>query len=272
MTQQTRDELARKVLAGILGLTDPDKALLLPLLYTPDSRLRSRVKQMDRLLRRKAAGKLTPSETQQLGYLLEEVALLVFQGLAGITSLKSYQSAGPQHDLVVAGNDSLWLCICEMLHIAKFSGILVEAKATKGKVGDKEFQRVGSIVTHHLGKTVGLGVFLSIKGATGFPSRGEKEKKLSRRAGRVTQIIVYQSAKKPIVVLDWEDIQELDKAGALITTLERKVREIEEMTGAPTALPSKPIDVMLPDRLKCLLLSHDLPAISDPKGTAEGDG
>ena len=44
----------------------------------------------------------------------------------------------------------------------------------------------------------------------------------------------------------------LDKAGAVITVLDRKVRELEEMGGLPTPLASEPVAVDLPKHLKSL--------------------
>lgn len=248
----SREDTVRGLLAGYAGLKNAQSALLLPALYDPDSRLGPLLKEVGRALKRKANGTLTKKQTQQLGYTLEKVALLVFQSLVGINSIKSYQSAGPQHDLVVKGLDECWRTVCETINVAAPGGMLVEAKATGGPVGDKEFERLGNIVTHHLGKTIGIGIFLALEGASGFPKHGQKVRTRSLQAARVTQLIVYHAAKKPIVVLDWEDIKTLDHAGALITVLERKVREIEEMSGAPKPLPTEPVDVDLPKHLKPL--------------------
>lgn len=244
----SREDLARKILAGIAGLTDAKSVQLLPVLYDPDAKLGPLIKRVDGLLKKKAQQQLSRKQVRSLGYTLEKIGLLAFQSLLGINSVKSYQSAGPQHDLVVKGIDELWASVCRTVNLADSSGILIEAKATSGKVGDKEFERLGNIVTHHLGKTIGLGVFLSVEGATGFPERGKK-RSTTLRAARLTQAVVYYSAKKPIVVLDWEDIRTLNQAGALVILLERKVREIEEMAGLPTPLPSEPVSVLLPKHL-----------------------
>ena len=250
MPGSSKGDTARTLLAAIGGLNNAQEALLCPTLYTPDGRLGEYLAKMDPLVQLKRAGELDAAQTQQLGYMLEELALLVFQGLEDIDLVKSYQSAGPQHDLLVSGIDSLWLCICQLLRIKHFSGILIEAKAWSEKVGDNELQRLGSILAHHLGQTVGLGVFLTLEGASGFPAQGEQS--LGLRHSRVTQLVIYHALHKPIVVLDWEDIMCLNEAGALIKVLRRKIDEIEHMTGLPPALASEPVEILLPERMRPL--------------------
>jgi hypothetical protein len=250
MSGISKGDIARTLLAGILGLDGAKEATLCPALYTPDGRVGDYLAKMDPLVQLKRAGKLDSAQTQQLGYMLEELALLLFQGLEDVDVVKSYQSAGPQHDLLVSGSDSLWLCVCKLLRIEHFSGILIEAKAWSEKIGDNELQRLGSILAHHLGQTVGLGVFLTLEGASGFPAQGEQS--LGLRHSRVTQLVIYHALKKPIVVLDWEDIMGLNEAGALITVLRRKIDEIEHMTGLPPALAGEPVEILLPERMRPL--------------------
>jgi hypothetical protein len=245
----SRDEKARQLLAGMLKLSDADGTQLVPQLYTPDG-VPQLIAKMAPLVELKRAKKLPQSEEQELGYMLEDLGLLIFQGLAGLDSFKSYKSADAQLDLVVSGPDLVWREITKILHIKEYSSILVEAKAKTGKVSVAEFLRLGSLLTHHCGSTSGLGVFLSIEGASGFPKRGGKM--LALKDARVTQLILHHSIRKPIVVLDWDDIKELDRAGSLITMLRRKIQEIEAMSGEPTPVPSAPVEV-LPERLKKLL-------------------
>lgn len=248
---QTAEELLTDVFVAVTGLTDDHKLPMLHLMYTPDTRLEPLIKEMEALVDLKRAGKLSGEQQQQLGYMLEKVALLVFQKLTGVNDVKSCQTAGPQHDLLVSGIELPWRIICKtMLNVETSCSILVEAKAKKGKVGDPEFQRLGSILSHHLNRSAGLGVFLSLEGASGFPDRGERFR--SVQAARLTQLVIYHSIKKPIVVLDWEDIKGLTRAGSLVTTIARKVREIEEMVGLPTALPGEPHVTVLPEHLKPL--------------------
>jgi hypothetical protein len=243
------DKKALEVFRAVAGLTEADEALLVPHLYTPHG-VAELIAQMDPLVKLKRAGRLSKKKVQPLGYMLEDLALLIFQSLAGLDTFLSYQSIDAQLDLVVSGPDLLWREITKMLHIDEYSSILVEAKAWTDKVGVTEFLRLGSLLSHHCRKTSGLGVLFTLEGASGFPAPGDTRHSL--RDARATQTILYHSIKKPIVVFDWEDIKTLDKAGSLVTMMRRKVQEIEAMTGVPTALPDEPVQV-LPDRLKKLL-------------------
>lgn len=247
-----REDAARKVLAGIAGLTGAQKATLIPTLYAPDPKLGPLLKKVDGLMKKKAKGTLSAAQKRTLGYTLEKVVLLSFQGLVGINAIKSYQSAGPQHDLLVKGIDELWRAVCQTINLPEPGGMLIESKATTDKVGDKEFERLGNIVTHHFRNTVAIGIFFAIEGATGFPRSGQVTRSASLKAACLTQAVIYYSANKPIVVLDWTDIRTLDQPGALLTLLERKVREIEEMSGLREPPPPKPVSVDLPKHLKPL--------------------
>lgn len=240
-----REEMFDAMIAARAGLRESE-ANFDHLLYKANPDLASKLAEMDALLQLKKAKKLTRAQVQQMGYLLEVIALLAFQELLGVKSVKAFESAGPQHDLLVNGRGNGWAAVCTELRLKAGTGILVECKATTAKVGDPEFQRLGSIVSHHHSKTVGLGVFFSIAGATGFPERGQKGRVLTLKDARVTQVIVYHRTDKPLIVFDWEDIRQLDQHGSLIKLLEGKIREIEEQTGTPTALPSEPNEVLLP--------------------------
>jgi hypothetical protein len=258
MPGTSREEAVKATLKAIEELAGVQLETILPLLYQPDSRLPALLREVDALLKTKKRAKrgksgLAPLEAQALGYTLEKIAVLAFQGLVGIESAKSYQSAAAQHDLLVTGSDTLWLQVCKTIRIDESQrGILVEAKATKNRLGDHEFERLGNIVAHHFRATVALGVFFAIEGATGFPKAGKSEREISVRACRLTQLVLYHGVKKPVIVLDWADIKSLTEAGSLVRILERRIREIEEQTGLRGSSPIAPVEVDMPKHLKDL--------------------
>jgi len=67
------------------------------------------------------------------------------------------------------------------------------------------------------------------------------------------QVIYYAKTSKPIVVLDRFDLKQLSSNGSLPLLLRRKVKEIAELTGLPTAPVSEWREVLLPDYLKALI-------------------
>lgn len=195
--------------------------------------------------------KPTLQERQQAGKLLEQVVLLVFNGLNGVQSIKSFQSAGPQYDLLISGDDHAWRMVCETLYLDwNQRDIVIEAKATKASLPDKQFARLCSIMQHNL-KGSGLGIFVTLKGATGFPQRGNpRQRKVSDC--KLRQIIFHAKTNKIIVVLDKEDLFELTKNGTLIELLTRKIRDLFELSGLPTAPIENCQEIDLPPHLKVL--------------------
>jgi hypothetical protein len=252
MSRGVSKETAADRLYRLAGF-DPSNASLIACMYTPSSELRERIKAVEKLRGRKK--KLTKGERQQLGYQLEEMVMLAFQNITGASTLKSYQSAAAQHDYLIDGDDTAWQWFRKAIFIHgtdEGSGLLVEAKATVKAVGDREFQRLGNIITHYFPRTVGMGIFVTINGASGFPKRGGPRKK-GLHSARLTQTVLYHSRKKPIVVLDWEDLKALTTAGSLVRILASKVREIEQLSGRANEMPDEPQQVDLPERLRALL-------------------
>jgi hypothetical protein len=248
MVEPTREQLITRLFNYKANIKDDVDAL--NLMYTADARLAPLLKKMDALVKLKAQGCLSAKEQQELGYMLETVAVLVFQELPAITSFKSFRSPSAQYDLLVKGAGTPWIRLCEMLSLDKVGGIFVEAKATAGKVDDAQFQRAGSILAHHLRRSARLGIFLTLEGATGFPAPGETSAKV--HSARLTQVVIYHSIKKPVVVLDWSDIKQLTKPGSLIEILERKIREIEEQTGRAPQPSSEPVSCVLPEHMQAV--------------------
>ncbi|ANV83714.1 hypothetical protein AWQ21_04555 [Picosynechococcus sp. PCC 7003] len=186
----------------------------------------------------------SPEEKQNAGYLLEKIAILSFGSLKGYNNLKAYQSMSAQYDLLISGNSPEWESLFSILRIDDLpKGILLEAKATNGKINDSQFSRLCSLIDHNFSKSVGLGIFFSINSLSGLPE--EREQRLRKASdGYLKQIIFYCKTKIPIIVLDKEDILQLDKPGSLIKILDRKIRELEEMTGTKIEpIQSKVIDI-----------------------------
>ncbi|RFP62854.1 MAG: hypothetical protein BJG00_002385 [Limnothrix sp. CACIAM 69d] len=229
---------------------------LIPYLYQPKQELSGYLDELKVFLETEKPAKI---EKQQAGYLLEKILLLAFMGLEGYSEIKSYQSASHQHDLLISGENTnkAWKTVCEALCLRDsqknqfYRGILCEAKAIEGSVSVNTFSRLCHIINMEFQDTVGLGVFFTIKGATGFPKRGDTRNRCVRDA-RLCQIIHYARSGKKVIVLDKDDIFELNQSGALIKILIRKIKEIEELTGLPTTSIDNVIDVDLPEHLKDL--------------------
>lgn len=194
----------------------------------------------------------TRQQLQERGKVLEQIACLVFSKLSGCTIVKSFQSAGPQYDLIVSGDDLKWKFIVESLFIPfEKRDILIEAKVRNQRLPDKDFARLCSIMEHNLTST-GLGVFLTLQGATGFPKNSQ-----SRIRGvsdcLLRQIIFHAKTGKYIVVLDKQDIFSLAQPGSLLLLLSRKIRELQQLSGLPTQPIQNLNEIDLPDYLENIL-------------------
>lgn len=233
----------------------PESNELINWLYTPNPLISKYLNELKNFLKIEKPTKL---QRQEAGYLLEKILVLTFKGLAGYSEIKNYQSASHQYDLLISGDDAKWDIVCDRLYLKNpkqneiYRGFLVEAKAIGDSVSVAQFARLCSVMTLELCNTVGLGIFFTLEGATGFPKRGES-KAICIRHARLCQILFYAKTGKRIVVLDKNDILELDQNGALIKILIRKVKDLEAMSGLPTESITEPIDVDLPDYLKNLI-------------------
>jgi hypothetical protein len=233
----------------------PESDELINWLYTPNFRLSNYLNELKKFLKVERPTKL---QRQEAGYLLEKILVLTFKGLAGYSEIKNYQSASHQYDLLISGDNAEWDIVCDRLYLKNtkqneiYRGFLVEAKAIGDSVSSSQFARLWSIMSLELCNTVGLGIFFTLKGAAGFPKRGESRAACVRHA-RLCQVLFHAKSGKKIVVLDKDDILELDQNGALIKILIRKVKELEELSGLPTGSVSEPVDIDLPDYLKDLI-------------------
>ena len=130
--------------------------------------------------------------------------------------------------------------------------IVIEAKAKNSKLPDKDFARLCSIMNENY-TGAGLGIFFTLKGATGFPDKNSSVRQRKISDCRLRQALFHAKTGKFIVVLDREDILELEKNGTLLQILTRKIRDLRELSGIPTAPIEQFVEIDLPSHLKELV-------------------
>lgn len=246
----SQDQLVQVMIDAMEKLEQGEPGLnkLASYLYQADKALSYYLDELDKYTQVK---KPTLEQTQEAGKLLEQIVVLVFKGLKGVQSIKSFQSAGPQYDLLVSGDDVTWLNVCKLLYLnTEKRDIVVEAKATNSPLPDKQFARLCSIMDLNLTSS-GLGIFFTLNGATGFPKAGSSRQRAVSDC-RLRQIIFHAKTNKIIVVLDKSDIFELDKNGTLIQIITRKIRDLFELSGLPTTPATEFCEIDLPTHLKSL--------------------
>ena len=218
-------------------------------IYQPDERLAPLLAEFEAYTR---VAKPKKKELQRAGVLLEQIAFIVFDCVRGRGPIKSYPSAGPQHDLLVTGNEVGWESFVSYVRLDPSKrGVLVECKATKDPVGDPTFARLCAVLHHNFDTQGGLGVFFTISGASGFPRPGTPRQKHLTNA-RLRQVLFYARCRTPIVVLDRDDILTLGARGSLVELLESRIRDIEELSGVPVD-PGPTSEIDLPAHLASLL-------------------
>lgn len=246
---------ALKAVKQFSSSADPAVDQLAAVLYNPDPDIDKNVKRVEHQLALAVNAKRAEvvKIRQEAGYLMESLAVLSFQSLAGWSDLKSYQSAGPQHDLVIEGSSIEWQLLLHYLGLASPAqqAVVVEVKAVKARLADHEFARLCAIMDYNL-PHAGLGVFLTWAGASGFPQRLGRASRVLRDC-RMRQVIYFARTSKPVIVFDECDIRQLSTSGSLPLLIRRKVREISELTGLPTAPVNEFKQVVLPDYLGKLL-------------------
>ncbi len=125
----SQEELVATIIQASKRLDSDDPALnkLASYLYIADSRLKDYLENFETLLQ---LPKPTRKQLQERGKILEQVTYLVFSSLKGVSSIKSFQSAGSQYDLVVSGDDVSWHPVCKQLYMdISQRDIVIEAKA-----------------------------------------------------------------------------------------------------------------------------------------------
>jgi hypothetical protein len=216
--------------------------------YHPSIKLSGLIDELKQYISIKNPSKI---EQQSAGKLMEKIAFVSLRSLKGINEVKSFQSVSAQYDLLISGDELTWSRIFSILGVTDIpKGILIEAKAYAKPIEDKHFSRLCNLIQLDLDKSVGIGIFFTIKGATGFPQRDGKRKRCISDC-RFRQVLFHAKTNKSIIVLDSEDIFTLDRNGSLILLLKRKIGDIEKLTGLPTEL-EKLIDVDLPPHLSDL--------------------
>jgi hypothetical protein len=252
----SQEELVQFVIDALVKLDrdSPASDKLASHLYIPDRRLLEYLEELNKFTQLQNP---TLSQSKKAGELLEQIACLVFRGLKGATSFKSFQSAGPQYDFLISGDQLAWLHVCNLLYLKENQrGIVVEAKATKEPLPDKQFARLCSIMELNISTTVGLGVFFTLNGASGFPQSDDSRLR-SIRDSRLRQVLFHAKTQKLIVVLDKNDIFALGKNGTLIRILARKIRDLCELSGLPTPPVDQIEEIDLPPHLKQLYKTPD---------------
>ena len=226
----------------------PESEQLIDFLYTPDPHLSDWLNELKKFLEIENP---TTTERQEAGYLLEKILAISFKGLVGYSEIKSYRSASHQLDFLISGDGSDWNIICDRIYIKDQGcrGIVVEAKAIGSSVSSAQFSRLCSIMNLELCNTVGLGMFFTIEGAAGFPKR-DGRRVVGVRDARLCQLLFHAKTGKKIIVLDKDDIFELNKNGALIRIMIRKVKELEQSSGLSTMSVEKLVDIDLPTHLR----------------------
>ena len=220
-------------------------------LYKPDSRISD---YLQKLKVYTSLNRPTEKQRRDAGDLLEQIVVLTFLGLQGISSIKSFRSAGPQYDLLVGGDGVEWFCLCDFLFMEKNRrDIVVEAKCTKEKVSDQQFARLCSLMEINLPQTTGLGIFFTLKGATGFPRREDEVRQKQLKEARMRQVLFRAKTGKAIVVLDVEDIFALDKPASLIQILISKIRDLDHLSGLSPLEPCEALELDLPRHLAPLV-------------------
>ncbi len=209
-------------------------------LYMPDDVLKAKLAAFNQRNKRLS--------TTAKGRLMEEIALLVMKCLKGWSSIKSYQSFAAQLDLVVTGDSPDWKALMSLLHLPwEQRTIVVEAKYLTSKVKDHQFSRLCSILHTSFAAQASLGVFFTVRGATGFPNRSQTLRSL--HDAQATQILFHARTNKYVIVLDETDIQQLGEPGTFPRLLEQKIRAVEEWTG-------RSVQLINPDTVEVQLPAH----------------
>lgn len=252
-----QEELVSTIIDALdeLNADDPAADRLASYLYVADGRISGYINQFKVLLSNIEDSQFSSQQKQtfrqEAGKLLEQIAYLSFKGLRGASVFKSFQSAGPQYDLLVAGDDSDWMAISKVFYINMSNrDILIEAKARRGKVDDQDFARLCSLMELNI-STASLGIFFTLSGATGFPDSNAARQRCLRDA-KLRQVLFYNRTGKMIIVFTKEDIFSLAENASLTQLIIRKIRDLRENTGRP--VPTIDIqEIDLPEHLQSLI-------------------
>lgn len=247
--QLTTQGLSELIAAGF-GELAPQVALnskLYDLAYSPSARLPGLVAELEKLA---AKSDLSQKEKLRIGIVLEQVSFELFRGISTGAEIKSWRSPLAQFDLVCRGVDARWGLMRGCLP-GSVGSFLVEAKAHKKRVPHAVFSRMCSLLSHNFKKTVDCGVFITLRGATGFPNRGATAAQQKLSECRLLQVVFYHSERKPILVLDLEDLRALAGGQNFVALLRARLLDIEDLSGWPVTPDLE--EVPLPPHLQELL-------------------
>ncbi len=233
---QTQEELVQSVISALekIDPNDPAADNLASYLYVADPRISDHLDELSSCLSDLSNNSISKRRKQEIrvksGEILEQISYLAFRGLKGATVFKSFQSAGPQYDLIVSGDNKEWMAVCKLFYMS-FSrrDILIEAKARNSKVNDQQFARLCSLMDINLKQQSGLGIFFTLAGATGFPEHEGRQRSL--RDARLRQVLFSAKTNKMIIVFDKEDVFALRENASLTRLIVRKIRDIGENSG-----------------------------------------
>ena len=244
----SQEELVNTIISALEGFDsdNPASNKLASYLYVADQKISEYLVKFEQLL---SIENTTQKERLERGKILEQIVYLVFRSLAGVISIKSFQSASSQYDLVVSGDDVKWHAVCKQLYMdISQRDIIIEAKTKNSKLPDKDFARLCSIMNENY-NGAGLGIFFTLKGATGFPERNSTSRQRKISDCRLRQALFHAKTGKFIVVLDKEDIMALGKNGTLLQILTRKIRDLRELSGFLTVSIEQFVETDLPPHL-----------------------
>ena len=248
----TQEEFFRNVIEALATLDpcDPAAGDFVSYFYEADPRIGVLIDDLIELSRSK--DRLKPEQQRVAGQLMEKIAFLAFSRLKGAESFKSFQSAGPQYDLIVSGDSWPWLTLCKLLYLEEGRrSVIVEAKAIKERLSDQQFARACAIMENNL-PIAGLGVFFTLSGASGFPDGSARQRSI--RDCRLRQVLYHARSGRSVVVLDAQDIQALTTNGTFAKMLMRKIRDISELGGLASISAVDLYEVDLPEHLATLKL------------------
>lgn len=164
----------------------------------------------------------SPDDRQRRGALLEEVAVVLFAGVYAVpaSGIESWRGPMGQHDLLVRASDTLGGAdLKEALFGHRFD-LLIEAKATKGKVDVGIMHKLCGSLSGHFQSTASIGIFLALEGITGGGKRTTAEAQLVR-------MLFYARTQKPIIVIDKNDLKRLAGGENLLGMMKVKLQQLE---------------------------------------------
>lgn len=83
-------------------------------LYNPDKIISEYLQNLKDYIKIKVP---TERQRKEAGNLLEKIVAVAFCGLKGLTSIKSFRSAGPQYDLLVSGDRKQWFLLYRLFYM-----------------------------------------------------------------------------------------------------------------------------------------------------------